>query len=54
MILNSPTVSHAMPLKEAVVMSEYSSVIAKITGLDMCVDHNKVVGLGFHFVCGQG
>jgi len=31
MILNSPTIPHIVPLTEAVLVSEYSSVIAKVT-----------------------
>lgn len=31
MILNSPTIPHVVPLTEAVLVSEYSSVIAKVT-----------------------
>jgi hypothetical protein len=50
MILNSPTILHVMPLTGAVLVSEYSIVIARLQFGFVCVDYDKVIGLGFHFV----
>lgn len=39
-----------MPLTEAVMVNEYSNVIAKVQFGFVCVDYDKVIGLGFHFI----